>query len=464
MLQGAVARGSARALILVVMGWLLSSGVTMPQTALAATAPTITSPASYSWRSTATITFAGTADPGAAVDVYDGGAIVGSATASSNRVWTATVAGLSDGDHLIRVRSRATDGSTAWSGYSVVRIDTRPPAPPVITSPEEGATTGRSVTVTGIAESSTTLELRLDGVAGGTFVPTGSTWSRSLSGLSEGEHALAVRAHDMAGNASAWSAVRTIHVSSGSTTSLPNTILSPPSTGTTATFSFSADQANATFQCRLDRPTGPGSYGPCSSPTVYTGLADGAYTFFVRAVGPTGLIDPTPATYSFTVTSPTAAPPVITSPSENAWIASSTLTLSGTAGAGLAVTVYDGSSVRASTTASLTGAWSVQISGVQDGTHTYTARAGNSAPSAPRTVRVDATAPAAPLITDPVDGAWNASSSLQLRGTAEPESTVEVREGLAEGDIVVTAGQIKLQDGAPVVVTEGPAAAPAAGS
>lgn len=43
-------------------------------------------------------------------------------------------------------------------------------------------------------------------------------------------------------------------------------------------------------------------------------------------------------------------------------------------------------------------------------------------------------------------------------------ATVEVREGLAEGDIVVTAGQIKLQDGAPVVVTEGPAAAPAAGS
>ncbi len=43
-------------------------------------------------------------------------------------------------------------------------------------------------------------------------------------------------------------------------------------------------------------------------------------------------------------------------------------------------------------------------------------------------------------------------------------ATVEIREGLAEGDVVVTAGQIKLQDGAPVAVTEGPAAAPAAGS
>lgn len=41
-------------------------------------------------------------------------------------------------------------------------------------------------------------------------------------------------------------------------------------------------------------------------------------------------------------------------------------------------------------------------------------------------------------------------------------SSVEILEGLAEGDIVVTAGQIKLQDQVPVAVTEGPAAAAAA--
>lgn len=43
-------------------------------------------------------------------------------------------------------------------------------------------------------------------------------------------------------------------------------------------------------------------------------------------------------------------------------------------------------------------------------------------------------------------------------------ATVEIRDGLAAGDTVVTAGQIKLQDGVPVMVTNGaaPAGAPAA--
>ena len=46
-------------------------------------------------------------------------------------------------------------------------------------------------------------------------------------------------------------------------------------------------------------------------------------------------------------------------------------------------------------------------------------------------------------------------------------ATVEIRDGLAEGELVVTAGQIKLQDGIPVMIPEAApaaAAAPAAGS
>ena len=43
---------------------------------------------------------------------------------------------------------------------------------------------------------------------------------------------------------------------------------------------------------------------------------------------------------------------------------------------------------------------------------------------------------------------------------ARVRATVEIRDGLAEGDVVVTAGQIKLQDGVPVMAVD--AAAPAA--
>jgi membrane fusion protein (multidrug efflux system) len=43
-------------------------------------------------------------------------------------------------------------------------------------------------------------------------------------------------------------------------------------------------------------------------------------------------------------------------------------------------------------------------------------------------------------------------------------ATVEIQEGLAEGELVVTAGQIKLQDGVPVMVPEAAPAAPAQGA
>ena len=51
---------------------------------------------------------------------------------------------------------------------------------------------------------------------------------------------------------------------------------------------------------------GAGTYAACTSPQAYTALADGTYTFSVRATDAAGNVDPTPATRSFTVD--TAAP------------------------------------------------------------------------------------------------------------------------------------------------------------
>jgi hypothetical protein len=63
-----------------------------------------------------------------------------------------------------------------------------------------------------------------------------------------------------------------------------------------ATFAFSASE-QAAFSCKLDG----GSYTPCTSPAIYTGLADGAHTFAVRATDPAGNVDASPASRSFTV-------------------------------------------------------------------------------------------------------------------------------------------------------------------
>jgi N-acetylneuraminic acid mutarotase len=82
----------------------------------------------------------------------------------------------------------------------------------------------------------------------------------------------------------------------------------PPDTGITsgpygrvaasfATFRFSSTEAGSSFECRLDG----GSFGPCSSPKSYGGLANGTHTFQVRARDAAGNVDPTPAGRSWIV-------------------------------------------------------------------------------------------------------------------------------------------------------------------
>ena len=89
------------------------------------------------------------------------------------------------------------------------------------------------------------------------------------------------------------------------------TIASGPSGSTTATaasFGFAANEAGSTFACRIDA----GSWGPCGSPKDYSGLATGEHKFSVRATDAAGNTDASPATRSWTVSSP--PPPEETSP------------------------------------------------------------------------------------------------------------------------------------------------------
>ena len=64
-----------------------------------------------------------------------------------------------------------------------------------------------------------------------------------------------------------------------------------------ASFAFSSNEGGATFECRLDG----GAWGACSSPKSYSSLAEGNHTFHVRATDAAGNVDPTPATFTWTV-------------------------------------------------------------------------------------------------------------------------------------------------------------------
>ncbi len=82
----------------------------------------------------------------------------------------------------------------------------------------------------------------------------------------------------------------------------PNTAISPDpaaevAPGATPSFRFSSTRTRSRFRCRVDRK----AWLACRSPTRYPGLDRGLHRFSVRAVGPSGLADLTPATIAFTV-------------------------------------------------------------------------------------------------------------------------------------------------------------------
>lgn len=73
-----------------------------------------------------------------------------------------------------------------------------------------------------------------------------------------------------------------------------------PSESEAATFGFSSNEDGAGFECKLDA----GPYVECGTPKSYSGLADGAHTFAVRAVDGTGNADTTPASHTWQVDTP----------------------------------------------------------------------------------------------------------------------------------------------------------------
>ena len=297
----------------------------------------------------------------------------------------------------------------------------------MIENPAEGSTSNTgNFTLSGTAEAGATVEIFEGNVfPGTTSASAGGNWSKALTGVVDGSHSYTARATDAAANTSAASISRTIVVD----TAAPNTTIGTGPAGSTAStgaiFSFSADDPAATFECKLDA----GSFTSCASPKSYNGLAETSHTFSVRATDLAGNTDPTPATRTWTVDVTPPAAPVITAPANGSAVATSSVTLSGTAEPGIFVEVFEGSTSLGGITALPGGTWSKTLTSVADGPHTYDAtandNAGNASPvSNTVTVTVDTTAPnttisSAPATPTNATGASFAFSSNEAGSSFE---------------------------------------------
>ncbi|MCL4858862.1 MAG: right-handed parallel beta-helix repeat-containing protein, partial [Caldilineaceae bacterium] len=168
-----------------------------------------------------------------------------------------------------------------------------------ISSGPDAATISTSASFVFAADQpSATFECSLDGAPFASCVSPAS-----LNNLAVGEHTFAVRATSTTGKTDATPASHTWTIISPDLTAPETLITAGPAattTDTSATFSFTANEAGVTFECALDGA----AFAGCVSPVTYTGLGAGAHSFAVRAVDSAGNTDPTPATYTWTVTTP----------------------------------------------------------------------------------------------------------------------------------------------------------------
>ena len=201
---------------------------------------------------------------------------------------------LRQGEHVFAVRATDAAGNRDRSPASYRwEVDTKRPKTTILSGPSGVVHRARATFALDSNEDEVTYECSLDGRA---FTACPSTVT--FSGLSPGNHTVAARAKDEAGNVDRTPARRRWRVVD--TNPPETTITDHPrvnSNNSSPTFSFRSSEAGSTFECRLDS----GSWRSCASPRTYNSLANGQHVFRVRARDSAGNLDRTPATWTWTI-------------------------------------------------------------------------------------------------------------------------------------------------------------------
>ncbi|HEY1855473.1 MAG TPA: choice-of-anchor Q domain-containing protein [Solirubrobacterales bacterium] len=189
-------------------------------------------------------------------------------------------------------------------GADVGAYEVQVPRVEITAGPRDGET---------ITDAQPAFEFRADGSAGGFLcaldggAPAPCSSPFKAPQLANGAHTFTVSALGEDGYAGPGSS-RSFSVDVHSTPSQPSsTKAKAPQTKITGLPSrttkrrlkirFSANQAGATFQCKLDK----GKWRGCRSPYKTPKLKLGKHVFKVKAKGPTGVVDQSPATKTFRV-------------------------------------------------------------------------------------------------------------------------------------------------------------------
>ncbi|HXV05939.1 MAG TPA: hypothetical protein VFP23_08580 [Solirubrobacterales bacterium] len=226
---------------------------------------------------------------------------------------------LAEGNHTFQVRAHNANGTGTPASYTWT-VDTTPPVVEIKSHPADPSPGNSAAFSYESTEAGSSFECSLEpGAEAPIFTScpvTGKTYpdAEHPAPLADGEWTFEVRAIDKAGNRSVPGAFPlgtfgwTVDSTVADTTPPETTILSHPQDPTessTATFTYASNEAGSSFQCALDGT----AFAACpASGVTYPGLVDGLHSFQVRAIDPSGNVDPTPAGYSFSVVLPLEPP------------------------------------------------------------------------------------------------------------------------------------------------------------
>ncbi len=260
---------------------------------------------------TSPLVFGSNAECGSTVKLYtdsnctdpDNLVATGSATDFASPGLPVTVAPSSTTDFWATATDVANNTSVCSPSSTTYVEDSVPPQVSVTSGPT-GTTTDTAPT---FAFNAT------DAVGPITFrcsIDTGTPSFRACSGpgnsdtpsspLAAGAHTFRVEATDGAGNSAVATRSFTVQIPQPPTAP-DTTITKGPKKKTTKRrpkFKFTSTQAGSTFQCKVDRA----KFAPCTSPfRPPKKLKPGKHTLKVKAVGPTGVADSSPAVRKFRV-------------------------------------------------------------------------------------------------------------------------------------------------------------------
>ncbi|MDQ3865593.1 MAG: Ig-like domain-containing protein [Actinomycetota bacterium] len=377
-------------------------------------APTIDSPPNGSVTNTNVLTLAGAAEPGSAVEVFDGAVSRGSVAADASGRWVKSLASVADGEHTYTATATDAAGNTSAPSSAVrVVVDTAAPNTTIGTGPL-ATTRFTSASFTFAADDpAATFACRLDGAP---F--TACTSPKSYSGLAEGTHTFEVRATDAAGNSDPTPATRTWTIDA--TPPAAPTIDSPAegSTSTTGTVTLSGTAEPGStvqlFEGTTARGTTSVSAGGSWSRTL-VGVPDGTHTYTAKASDAAG--NASVASNARTIVVDTTAPETTIEAAPSALTNSASASFS-----------FSTSETGATFECSLDGAAYTACSppaayaGLAEGSHTFRVRARDAAGNvdaspASHTWTIDLTPPDTTILSGPSDPTPETSAAFDFAST-----------------------------------------------